>query len=182
MQVQPTDNSPPPRLFFSEVTFDQSLKVFIVNLLHVRNIQKRGQTGEVMDRVQHPDSLVDKAVCESYGVDPGPQYFLPEGRRLKWECDGVGGVTSNADSSAGEVGVEDVCEGGQSGTNDLPGCIHCVLQSLPAGGSAASVPHSDAASDDTLSGASVERAHDGGWDSGSPQFAEDVQGYLSLLG
>lgn len=49
------------------------------------------------------------------------QCLFSEGRRLKRECEGW---------EVGEVGVENVCEGGQRGTNDLAGCIHCVLQGL----------------------------------------------------
>lgn len=42
----------------------------------------------------------------------------------------MGGVTSDADSSAGVAGVENVCEGGQRGTDGLTGCIHNALQNL----------------------------------------------------
>lgn len=57
---------------------------------------------------------------------------------------GVGGVTSNADGSAGEASLENVCMGRQRCTNDLAGCVHYVLQHLMTGGSAACIPHSDA--------------------------------------
>lgn len=90
---------------------------------------------EVVDRAQQPDSLVDEAVGESSGA-----------------------VTSNADDSAGKAGVENVHEGGEGGTDDLAGCVHCVVQGLPAGGRAGSRPHSDATSEDALNSATVEGA------------------------
>ncbi len=61
----------------------------------------------------------------------------------------MGGITCNAEGFAGETGVVDVLEGGERDTN------------------AGAIPHSDAASQNALDGASVEGAHDGGRGSGS---------------
>ena len=47
---------------------------------------------------------------------------------------------------------------------------------------AASIPHSDAAGQDALDGASVEGAHDGGGGWCSLQLAEEVEAPLGLLG
>lgn len=44
------------------------------------------------------------------------------------------------------------------------------------------IPHSGSTSEDALNSAPVEGAHDGGLDSGSLQFAEEVEVCLSLLG
>uniref|UniRef100_A0A8C1C164 Circadian locomoter output cycles protein kaput n=1 Tax=Cyprinus carpio carpio TaxID=630221 RepID=A0A8C1C164_CYPCA len=63
-------------------------------------------------------------------------------------------------------------------TNDLLSCSHYALQSLPAGRVAGAIPHSDAAGQNALDGASVEGVHDGGWGSGSPQFAVEVETLL----
>lgn len=65
--------------------------------------------------------------------------------------------------------MENVCEGGQRGTNDFTGCLHNALQNFLAGGSAASVPCSDVAGEDALNWALIESAHLGGWDPCSPQ-------------
>ncbi len=61
----------------------------------------------------------------------------------------------------------DVLEGGERDTNDLLSCSHYPLKGLAAGRVAGAIPHSDAASQDALDGASVEGAHDGGRGSGS---------------
>lgn len=45
--------------------------------------------------------------------------------------------------------------------NDLLSCIHTALQGFAAGNGGGTVPHSDAAGQDTLDGASIERGHDG---------------------
>lgn len=66
-----------------------------------------------------------------------------------------------------------VWERGQRGI-DLDGCIHYELHCLPAGGSAASIPHSD-----TLSGAPFLRGFNEGWDLWVPQL---VEACLSLYG
>ncbi len=66
----------------------------------------------------------------------------------------------------------DVLEGGERDTNDLLSCSHYPLKGLAAGRVAGAIPHSDAASQDALDGASVESAHDGGRGSGSSEFAE----------
>lgn len=80
-------------------------------------------------------------------------YLLPE--EGVW---GVWGVTSKADGSVCETGVEDVHEGGERGTGDPAGCIHYSPQSVPAGGRAGSIPHSAAASEDALNSTPVEGA------------------------
>ncbi len=67
-------------------------------------------------------------------------------------------------------------------TNDLLSCSHYALMSLVAGCVASAIPHSDAASQDALDGASVEGAHDGGWGSGSSQFAEEAETLRCFLG
>ncbi len=51
----------------------------------------------------------------------------------------------------------DVLEGGERDTS----CSHYPLKGLAAGRVAGAIPHSDAASQDALDGASVEGAHDG---------------------
>ncbi len=94
----------------------------------------------------------------------------------------VGGITCNAEGFAGETGAVDVLEGGERDTNDLLSCSHYPLKGLAAGRVAGAIPHSDAASQDTLDGASVESAHDGGRGSGSSEFAEEVETLLCFLG
>ncbi len=56
------------------------------------------------------------------------------------------------------------------------------LKGLAAGRVAGAIPHSDAASQNALDGASVEGAHDGGRGSGSSEFAEEVETLLCFLG
>ncbi len=73
----------------------------------------------------------------------------------------VGGITCNAEGFAGETGAVDVLEGGERDTNDLLSCSHYPMKGLAAGRVAGAIPHSDAASQDALDGASVESAHDG---------------------
>ncbi len=73
----------------------------------------------------------------------------------------VGGITCNAEGFAGETGAVDVLEGGERDTNDLLSCSHYPLKELAAGRVAGAIPHSDAARQDALDGASVEGAHDG---------------------
>ncbi len=67
----------------------------------------------------------------------------------------------------------DVLEGGERDTNNLLSCSHYPLEGLAAGRVAGAIPHSDAASQDALDGASLEGAHDGGRGSGSSEFAEE---------
>ncbi len=62
-------------------------------------------------------------------------------------------------------------------TNDLLSCSHYPLKGLAAGRVAGTIPHSDAASQNALEG-----AHDGGWGSGSSEFAEEVETLLCFLG
>ncbi len=78
----------------------------------------------------------------------------------------MGGITCNAEGFAGETGVVNVLEGGERDTNDLLSCSHYPLKGLAAGRVAGAIPHSDAASQNALDGASVEGAHDGGRGSG----------------
>ncbi len=93
----------------------------------------------------------------------------------------MGGITCNAEGFAGETGAVDVLEGGERDTNDLLSCSHYPL-GLAAGRVAGAIPHSDAASQDALDGASVEIAHDGVRVSGSSEFAEEVEALLCFLG
>lgn len=53
--------------------------------------------------------------------------------------------------------------------------VFTVLQSLPTGSIAASIPCSDATREDAFSGAPVEWADNGGWDSCMPWFSEKVE-------
>ena len=102
---------------------------------------------------------MEKAFFEPAGF--GPETLESSRRRqqadaaVRW----VGGVTCNPAGDptgfAGEVGVANV-------TNDLLCCSHSTLQGLAAGNGVGSVPHCDAAGQDALSGASVERVHNGG--------------------
>ncbi len=94
----------------------------------------------------------------------------------------MGGITCNAEGFAGETGAVDVLEGGERDTNDLLSCSHYPLKGLAAGRVAGAIPHSDAASQNALDGASVEGAHDGGRGSGSSEFAEEVETLLCFLG
>uniref|UniRef100_A0A9J7ZV02 Uncharacterized protein n=1 Tax=Cyprinus carpio carpio TaxID=630221 RepID=A0A9J7ZV02_CYPCA len=82
----------------------------------------------------------------------------------------------------GETGSLNVLEGGEKDTNNLLSCIHYALKGFPAGRVAGTIPHSDAARQNALDGASFEGAHDGGRDSGSSQFAEEVEMLLCFLG
>ncbi len=74
----------------------------------------------------------------------------------------MGGITCNAEGFADETGAVDVLEGGERDTNDLLSCSHYPLKGFAAGRVAGAIPHSDAASQNALDGASVEGAHDGG--------------------
>ncbi len=94
----------------------------------------------------------------------------------------MGGITCNAEGFAGETGAVDVLEGGERDTNDLLSCSHYPLKGLAAGRVAGAIPHSDAASQNALDGASVEGAHDGGRGSGSSEFTEEVETLLWFLG
>ncbi len=94
----------------------------------------------------------------------------------------MGGITCNAEVFAGETGAVDVMEGGERDTNDLLSCSHYPLKGLAAGRVAGAIPHSDAASQNVLDGASVEGAHDGGRSSGSSEFVEEVETLLCFLG
>ncbi|KAI3376984.1 hypothetical protein L3Q82_000031 [Scortum barcoo] len=81
----------------------------------------------------------------------------------------------------GEARGLSVLQGGERGTNDLLSFSHDELEGLPAGRGAGAVPHGDAAGQDTLDGASVEGAHDGGRGSSFPQFVEEVEALLAFL-
>ncbi len=94
----------------------------------------------------------------------------------------MGGITCNAEGFAGETGAVDALEGGERDTNNLLSCSHYPLKGLAAGRVAGAIPHSDAASQDALDGASVEGAHDGGRGSGSSEFEEEVETLLCFLG
>ncbi len=94
----------------------------------------------------------------------------------------MGGITCNAEGFAGETGAVDVLEGGERDTNYLLSCSHYPLKGLAAGCVEGAIPHSDAASQNALNGASVEGVHDGGRGSGSFEFAEEVETLLCFLG
>ncbi len=94
----------------------------------------------------------------------------------------MGGITCNAEGFAGETGAVNVLEGGKRHTNNLLSCSHYSLKGLAAGRVAGAIPHSDAASQNALNGASVEGVHDGGRGSGSSEFAEEVETLLCILG
>ncbi len=108
--------------------------------------------------------------------------LLPDGSRLKKVVCRVGGITCNAEGFAGETGVVNFLEGGERDTNDLLSCSHYPLKGLAEGRVAGAIPHSDAASQNALDGASVEGAHDGGRGSGFSEFAEEVETLLCFLG
>ncbi len=72
-------------------------------------------------------------------------------------------------------------EGRETPTN-LLSCSHYSLKCLAAGRVESTIPHSDAASQNALDGASVEGAHEGGRGSGSSQFAEKVETLMCFLG
>lgn len=67
---------------------------------------------------------------------------------------------------------------GRECTDDLAGCVHYALQCLSAGGRAASIPHSDAASNNThwCPGRSST------WWEGEPMLASQCRAFLSLFG
>ncbi len=94
----------------------------------------------------------------------------------------MGGITCIAEGFAGETGAVDVLEGGERDTNYLLSCSHYPLKGLAAGHVAGAIPHSDAASQNALDGASVEGVHYGGRDSGSFEFAEELEKLLCFLG
>ncbi len=107
----------------------------------------------------------------------GPRLETPQS---DWRSCVTGGITCNAEGFAGETGAVDVLEGGER--HHLLSCSHYPLKGLAAGHVAGAIPHSDAASQDALDGASVEGAHDGGRGSGSSEFAEEVETLLCFLG
>ncbi len=94
----------------------------------------------------------------------------------------MGRITCNAKGFAGETGAVDVLEGGERDINNLFSCSHYPLKRLAAGCVAGAIPHSDAARQNALDGASVEGALDGGRGSGSSEFAEEVETLLCFLG
>ncbi len=94
----------------------------------------------------------------------------------------MGGITCNAEGFAGETGAVDVLEGGERDTHILLTCSRYPLKGLAAGRVASTLPHSDAASQNALDGASVEGTHDGGRSSSSSEFAEEVEMLLCFLG
>ena len=84
----------------------------------------------------------------------------------------VAGVAQNRGRFEGEVGVINVLQEGERGTNDPSSCVHDALQGFP---------HSDTAGQDALNGALVESAHDGWGSSHSLKFAEEVEAPLCCL-
>ncbi len=143
---------------------------------------KRGEGGQGREGVQLPDSLMDKAVLQSAGPRLETPQSPPWWQQTEEAVCRVGGITCNAEGFADETGAVDVLEGGERDTNDLLSCSHYPLKGLAAGRVAGAIPHSDAASQDTLDGASVESAHDGGRGFGSSEFAEEVETLLCFLG
>ncbi len=125
---------------------------------------------------------MDEAVLQSAGphleTPQSPPWWQQTEEAMWW----VGGITCNAEGFSGETGAVDVLEGGERDTNNLLSCSHYPLKGLSAGRVAGAIPHSDAASQDALDGASVEGAHDGGRGSGSSEFAEEVETMLCFLG
>ena len=67
----------------------------------------------------------------------------------------------NAGCFAGEAGSIEVQEGGEWDADDPTSSLHCALQGLAVDCSAAPIPHSDAAGQNDLDGASVEGAQEG---------------------
>ncbi len=125
---------------------------------------------------------MDEAVLQSAGPRLETPQSPPWWQQTEEAVCRVGGITCNAEGFAGETGAVDVLEGGERDTNDLLSCSHYPLKGLAAGRVAGAIPHSDAASQDALDGASVEGAHDGGRGSGSSEFAEEVETLLCFLG
>ncbi len=125
---------------------------------------------------------MDEAVLQSAGPRLETPQSPPWWQQTEEAVCRVGGITCNAEGLAGETGAVDVLEGGERDTNDLLSCSHYPLKGLAAGRVAGAIPHSDAASQDALDGASVEGAHDGGRGSGSSEFAEEVETLLCFLG
>ncbi len=125
---------------------------------------------------------MDKAVLQSAGPRLETPQSPPWWQQTEEAVCRVGGITCNAEGFAGETGAVDVLEGGERDTNDLLSCSHYPLKGLAAGRVAGTIPHSDAASQNALVGASVETAHDGGRGSGSSEFAEEVETLLCFLG
>ncbi len=123
---------------------------------------------------------MDEAVLQSAGPRLETPQSPPWWQQTEEAVCRVGGITCNAEGFAGETGAVDVLEGGERDTNDLLSCSHYPLKGLAAGRVAGAIPHSDAASQDALDGASVESAHDGGRGFGSSEFAEEVETLLCL--
>ncbi len=121
---------------------------------------KRGEGGQGREGVQLPDSLMDEAVLQSAGPRLETPQSPPWWQQSEEAVCRVGGITCNAEG------------------NDLLSCSHYPLKGLAAGRIAGAIPHSDAASQDALDGASVESAHDGSRGSGSFEFAEEVETLL----
>ncbi len=130
--------------------------------------QKRG--GGRRERVELPDSLMYEAVLQSVGPGLETPQSPPWWQQTEEAVCRVGGITCNAEGFAGETGAVDVLEGGERDTNDLLSCSHYPLKGLAAGRVAGAIPHSDAASQNALDGASVEGAHDGGRGSDSSEL------------
>ncbi len=143
---------------------------------------KRGEGGQGREGIQLPDSLMDEAVLQSAGPrleTPQSPPWWQQTEEAMWR---VGGIICNAEGFSGETGAVDALEGGERYTNNLLSCSHYPLKGLAAGCVAGAIPHSDAASQDALDGASVEGTHDGGRGSGSSEFVEEVETLLCFLG
>lgn len=69
----------------------------------------------------------------------------------------------------------DVLSGRKRSPNDFLRCPHYSRHILPLRGTAASTPHRDAAGQNALYGASVERSEDGWGQVGFPHPVQEVQ-------
>lgn len=56
-----------------------------------------------------------------------------------------------------------------------------MLVTLPAGGGAHTIPHTDAAAEDALDGTPVERLHSGYWDTFFLQVVEEIEETWTFL-
>ncbi len=154
-------------------TYIQRIEIALLSysLVHT-DTGKDGREG-----VQLPDSLMDEAVLQSVVPRLETTQSPPWWQQTEEAVCRVGGITCNAEG----YNAVAVLEGGERDTNDLLSCSHYPLKGLAAERIAGAIPHSDAASQNALDGASVEGAHDGGQGSGSSEFAEEVETLLCFL-
>lgn len=110
--------------------------------------------------VQHPDSLVDKAVGEYGGAEIETPVPSSRGQDAEQIVSGVACIAYNYDCFAGGAGGVYVFQGGEWCTNDPSSCVHYALQGSPVVVSAAPAPQSATAGKNTLNGSLVEHGHD----------------------